>query len=171
MPFLRKSSSLVMVWIKSLVTAARCSFCSGSRSCRTNFATNVSCQDPSSESRTQFWESTDQLLVLTLSVTDLCWLQPVHVQHSQVFCLLQAFQNVDHFQQILDHLWRFVPRFYLHCTHCISLKAFWITLIGSTYECSSLTQNSMQICCSTCSVILNLMATQYKCSVVHMLTQ
>ena len=29
----------------------------------------------------------------------------------------------------------------------------------------------MQICCSTCSVILNLMATQYKCSVVHMLTQ
>ena len=31
--------------------------------------------------------------------------QPVPVQHSQVFCLLQAFQNVDHFQQIIDHLW------------------------------------------------------------------
>ena len=47
----------------------------------------------------------DQLPVLTLSVTDLCWLQPVHVQHSQAFCLLQTFQNMDHFQQILDHLW------------------------------------------------------------------
>ena len=31
-------------------------------------------------------------------------------------------------------------------------------------ECSSLTQNLMQICCSTRSVILNVMATQYTCS-------
>ena len=32
----------------------------------------ISCQDPASKSRTQFLESPDQLLVLTLSVTDLC---------------------------------------------------------------------------------------------------
>ena len=45
--------------------------------------------------------------------------QPVPVQHSQVFCLLQAFQNVDHFQQIIDHLWSvcFTFVFVLHSLH------------------------------------------------------
>ena len=38
MSFWRKSGSLVVVWIKSLAMAAWCSFCSGSRSCRTNLA-------------------------------------------------------------------------------------------------------------------------------------
>ena len=42
--------------------------------------------------------------------------------------------------------------------------AFWISQIVSAEECSSLTQNLMQIHCSTCSVILNVMATQYICS-------
>ena len=42
--------------------------------------------------------------------------------------------------------------------------AFWIIWIVSVEECSSLTQNLMQIHCSTCSVILNAMATQYTCS-------
>ena len=41
---------------------------------------------------------------------------------------------------------------------------FWIIQIASTEECSSLTQNLMQIQCSTRSVILNTMATQYACS-------
>ena len=36
---LGKSASLVVAWIKSLATAAWCSFCSGSRSCRMKFAT------------------------------------------------------------------------------------------------------------------------------------
>ena len=36
--------------------------------------------------------------------------------------------------------------------------------IVSVEECSSFTQNWMQICCSTYSVILNVMATQYTCS-------
>ena len=94
MTFLRKSGSLVVVWIKSLANAAQI------------LPRHVSCQDPVSKSQTQwFLESPDQLLVLTLSVADLCWLQPVHIQHSQVFCSLQAFRNVDHFQHILDHLW------------------------------------------------------------------
>ena len=39
--------------------------------------------------------------------------------------------------------------------------AFWIIRIVSAEECSSLMQNLMQIRCSTCSVILNVMATQY----------
>ena len=41
---------------------------------------------------------------------------------------------------------------------------FWTIQIVSMEECSSLTQNLMQIHCSTCSVILNVMATQYTCS-------
>ena len=43
--------------------------------------------------------------------------------------------------------------------------AFWIIQIVSMEECSSLTQNSMQICCSTHSVVLNAKAKQYTCSV------
>ena len=42
--------------------------------------------------------------------------------------------------------------------------AFWIIWIVSMEECSSLMQNLMPICCSICSVILNVMATQYTCS-------
>ena len=42
--------------------------------------------------------------------------------------------------------------------------AFWIIWIVSTEECSSLTQNLMQICCYTRSVILNVTATQYSYS-------
>ena len=42
--------------------------------------------------------------------------------------------------------------------------AFWVIWIVSREECSSLTQNLMQICCSCCSVILNVTATQYTCS-------
>ena len=38
MTLLKKAGSLVAVWIKSLAPAARCFFCSGSRSCRMNFA-------------------------------------------------------------------------------------------------------------------------------------
>ena len=41
---------------------------------------------------------------------------------------------------------------------------FWIIWIASTEECSNLTQNLMQIHCSTHSDILNVMATQYRCS-------
>ena len=44
--------------------------------------------------------------------------------------------------------------------------AFWIIQIVSVEECSSLMQNLMQICCSTQSVILNVMATQYICLLI-----
>ena len=42
--------------------------------------------------------------------------------------------------------------------------AFWIIQTVSIRGCSSLIQNLMEIRCSTCSVILNVMATQYTCS-------
>ena len=42
--------------------------------------------------------------------------------------------------------------------------AFWIIWIVSTEECSSLMPNLMQICCSTCSAIFKVTATQYTCS-------
>ena len=42
--------------------------------------------------------------------------------------------------------------------------AFWIIWIVSAEECSRLMQKLLQICCSTHSVILNVMATQYTCS-------
>ena len=43
--------------------------------------------------------------------------------------------------------------------------AFWIIGIVSMEKCSSLMQNLMQICCSTHTVILNVMATQYTCTI------
>ena len=43
--------------------------------------------------------------------------------------------------------------------------AFGVIQIVSMEECSGLRQNLMQIHCSTHSVILNVMATQYTCSV------
>ena len=42
--------------------------------------------------------------------------------------------------------------------------AFWIIWIVSVEECSSLVKNLVQIHCSTSSVIFNVMATQYTCS-------
>ena len=41
------------------------------------------------------------------------------------------------------------------------VAVFWIIRIVSMEECSNLTQNLIQICCFTCSFILNEMATQY----------
>ena len=44
------------------------------------------------------------------------------------------------------------------------VAVFWIIWTVSTEEYSSLIQNLMQILWSTCSVILNVTATQYRCS-------
>ena len=57
----------------------------------------------------------------------------------------------------------------LPITSCLPIAAafwiFWIIRIASMEECSSLMQNLMQICCSTCSIILNVTA------IVHMVTE
>ena len=46
----------------------------------------------------------------------------------------------------------------------LTAAASWIIRIVSVEECSSLRQNLMQICCSSCSVTLNAMATPCTCS-------
>ena len=57
-----------------------------------------------------------------------------------------------------------------HChdeaaNHQLPIAAvFWIIWIVFAKECSSLTQNLIQIHYSTCSIILNVIATQYTCS-------
>ena len=58
------------------------------------------------------------------------------------------------------------PRDMMHEWVCCRDEAiaFWIIWIVSAEECSSLTQNLMHIRCSTGSVILNAIATQYTCS-------
>ena len=49
--------------------------------------------------------------------------------------------------------------------HQLTMAAAFSTIqIVSTGEFSNLVQNVMQSCCSTSSVILNAMATQYTCS-------
>ena len=53
------------------------------------------------------------------TVSGLRWLKPVHIQQSQVFCLLQAFQNVGHSHRFSTFFEAFVPHLYLGCTHCI----------------------------------------------------
>ena len=63
-----------------------------------------------------------------------------------------------------------VMREWAHCRdetanhQLLIAAAFWVIQIVSVEECSSLTQNLMQIHCFTPSVILNVMATQYTCS-------
>ena len=148
MTSLRKPGSLVAVWIKSLPNAARCSFCSGSRSHGTNFATFHAKLLHQNLGHSSFWNPQINFHFSHFR-TNLCWLQPVHVQHSQVFCLLLAFQNMDHFQQILDHLWsiRATLLFALHSLHHPK-KTFESSKV-SAEECLRLTQNLMQIPCST----------------------
>ena len=59
---------------------------------------------------------------------------------------------------------------WVHCrdeasSHQLPIAAdFWIISAVSVGQCSSLRQNLMQIPCCTCSVILNVMATQCTCS-------
>ena len=50
--------------------------------------------------------------------------------------------------------------------HLPMAVVFWIIQIVSTEEYSKLMQNLIQIKCSTCSVILNAMVTQYTCSLI-----
>ena len=94
----------------------------------------------------------------------LCWLQHVHVQHCQVFCLLQPSRAWVTFKRFSTTFEAFVPHFYLCCTHRIIHKSLLNHLNSFTEECSSLTWNLKQTRCSAPSVILNVMAKQCICS-------
>ena len=140
MTFLRKSYLLIVVWIKSLATAAW-SFCSGSRSHRLNFATThfmprscikisdsvvfgiprsascsraVSCQSLLIASRTHSTFS-GVLLLADLPEHGSLWKDSSpswkHLCHT--FGLQAGAQCTEPHQPGL------VPHFYLHCTHCI----------------------------------------------------
>ena len=74
-----------------------------------------------------------------------------------------AFENVDHFQQILNHLWSICATLLFVLPSLHHPPAFWIIQIISVEECSSLMQNLMQIRCCTHSVIF--FKSLYCCSV------
>ena len=84
----------------------------------------MSCQESASKSWTQeFLESPDQLLLLTLLVTDLCWFQPVHFNILRCFACCRPSRTwitLNRFSTIFEV---FVPHFYLCCTQCIIPKS------------------------------------------------
>ena len=148
-------------WNQVIATAAPCSYCSGSRSCRTNFT------------RTHFiprsWVRISGTVVsgtprlASSSPTVSCW-----------SLLIEAFSSLllgaglpecgslstDSQPSLKASCHTFI------CTVFItsSPKAFWIIQIVSTEEYSRIMQNLMQIHSYTSSVILNAMAIQYTCS-------
>ena len=154
MTFLRKSGSLVVVWIKSLATAAQCSFCSGNRSHWTNFATP--CFVPKS------WVKILAMVVFRIprstsshhTVSGRSLLIAPHTCSSFSGVLLVADLS-EHGSLSTDsqHLWSVCATFICTVLIASSLTASWIIQIVSVKECSSLTQNLMQIHCTTCSVV------------------
>ena len=170
MTFLRRSGSLVAVWIKSLATATQYSFCSGRRSHRTKFAMAHFMPRSCIKISDTVVFGISRSVSGSHIVAHLCWLQPVHVQHSQVFCLWQAFPNVDHFPQILDHLWSVCATFICAALTASSPKAFWIIQIVSTEECSSSMQKLIRFVALLAHIFL---LSHFECNghTVHMLTQ
>ena len=169
MTFLRKSGSLVVVWIKSLAAAAGCSFCSGSRSRSTNFA--MTCFMPRSCVKISDTGGFGIPRSASSSRTVSCWsLLIATYTHSTFSGVLLVAGLPEHgslstdSQPSLKHL---CHPFVCAELYVSSLKAFWIIQNVFTEECSSLMQNLMQIHCSTCSVILNAMVIQYICSLTQ----
>ena len=140
-----------MVWIKSLATAAQCSFCSGTRSHGTHFA--MTCFMP------RFYVKISDTVVFGIprsassSPTVSCWSSLIAARTRSTFSdiLLIAglpehgLLSIDS-QSSLKHLYH---TFIFTALISSSLKAFWIIWIVSTEECSNLMQIFLQICCST----------------------
>ena len=123
--------------------------------------------DAVSKSQTQqFFESPDQLLVLLLSVTDLCWLQPIHVQHSQVFCLFRPSRMWITFNRFSTIFEVFVPHFIWAALIASSPKTFWIIWIVSMDE-------MFKLIVKFDAVLLLYSLSHFECDghTVHMLTQ
>ena len=88
-----------------LPNAARCSFCSGSRSCGTNFT--MICFMPRSCIRISDTVLLGIPRLASSSHTVSCQPLMIAARTLSTFSgvrLLQAFQNLDYFQQILNHL-------------------------------------------------------------------
>ena len=166
MTFLRKSGSLVALWIKSLATAARWSFCSGSRSHGTSFATT--CFTPKScikISDTVVF-GIPRSASGSYPVSHWFLLIAAH-KHSTFSGVLLVAGLLEHGSLSTDSWpsWKCLCHPFISASlFALSLKAFWIIWIVSAEECSTLTKNFMQFRCSTRSVILFVTATQYTCS-------
>ena len=121
MNFLRKSGSLVTVWIKSLATAARCSFCSGSRSCKTNFATTrfmsrscVKISDTVVFTIPRSASSSHTVSHQSLSIAT--WTRFNILRCSACCRPSRTWITFNRFSNIFE---AFVTHFYLCCTRCI----------------------------------------------------
>ena len=106
-PFLRKSGSLLVVSSKPMQLQREIPTAFVIGATEQILQPHVSCQDPPSKSLEQWSLESPALLILTHSIANFRWLQPACVEHFRVFCLLKAFQNVDQFPRIPNHLWSF----------------------------------------------------------------
>ena len=130
-----------------------CSFCSGSRSHGTNFATTRfmprSCVKISDTVVFGIPRSASSSRCQSLIFVD-C--SPRMVNILRCSACGRTWITFNRFLTIFE---AFVPHFCLCCTHCIILKSLLNYQIVPSEKCSSLRQNLMQIGCSTCPVILN----------------
>lgn len=78
-------------------------------------------------------------LILILSIANFLWLQPTIIWYFWVFCSMEAFQNMNGFQQILNQFVVLVKRRYLGFTHWIIPQNF--NSLVPTNEYLSLHQN------------------------------
>ena len=156
-----KFGSWVAVWIKSLATVARCSFCSICRSqnefCHNTFHAQILHQNLRHRS---FGIPRSASNSLTVSCRSLLIAACTHSTFLHV--LLVA--GLPGHGSLLTDSWPSLKHL-CHTFICValvisSLKAFWIIQIVSTEECTSLMQNLIQIHCYIHLVILNVMAAQ-----------
>ena len=165
MIFLKQSGSFVVVWVKSLATAAWCSFCSGSRSHGLNFATSFMPRSCIKILDTVvFGISRSASSSRTVSCRSLLIAARTYSAFSGVLFVAGLLECGS---LSTDYWWSL--KYLCHPFICVaviesSLKVFWIIWIVSVEESSSLTQNWRWIYCSTHSVFLNVTATQYTCS-------
>ena len=125
MAFLRKSGSLVAVWIKSFATAARCSFWSSNRSCGTNFATTNfmprSCVKISDTVVLGIPRSTSSSHCQLLTFVD-CSRYLFNILRCSACCRPSRMWIT--FKTFSATFEASVPHFYLCCTHCIIPESF-----------------------------------------------
>ena len=152
--------------LNQIASKCRCPFCSGSRSHRINFARTrfkprscIKISDTVVLGIPRSASSSCRVSHQSLSIATL-----THLTFSDVL-LVEGLP--EHGSLSTDS--RPSLRHSCHTFICTALiasspKDFWIIQIVSLEECSSLMQNLMQICCSTHSVILDAIATQYTCS-------
>ena len=111
---------------------------------------------PQSPSKKAPWNLTRSLIFVD------CSIYAFNLFRCPVYCWLS--RTWISFNKFLIIFEVFVPHFICAALIGLSPEVFWIIWVVSIEKCSSLTQNVMQIRCSTCSVILNVTTTQYTCS-------